>query len=62
MLEEINKLKLENIVLSFQNKYLDDTINNDISEIKETLQLLIGGVDGNKQSIVSKYFSVNPLL
>ena len=59
MIEEIKILKLENNILNYRNKDLEDTINNDITEIKETLQLLMGGVDGNMQAIVSKYFSHN---
>ena len=42
MLEEIKKLKLENIILNFQNNYLNDIINNDISEMKQILLMHTG--------------------
>ena len=42
IVEEIKKLKLENVVLNFQNNYLNDIINNDISGIKQILHIHTG--------------------
>ena len=42
IVEEIKKLKLENVVLNFQNNYLNDIINNDISGIKQILHMHTG--------------------
>ena len=42
IVEEIKKLKLENVVLNFQNNNLNDIINNDISGIKQILHIHTG--------------------
>ena len=54
IIEEIQKLKEENV-------YLNDIINNNISEINQILELHTGElnninnkVDGNRQTIVSQ--------